>query len=157
MAFAAVVSLVAATKPSIEAAPASAPLPSHHDQRGRHSRRTHSRTMAARALRMPATANAGQAIHLIKRPPVLQSTAQSTRRIAARLRATMTDALLSLEQASQGSLCAVIFGGAYTLVGCLAHDPAEECAGVAARDFLDVCIGVAPLDQTTDDVLAIRG
>src|SRR5437667_11262695 len=102
MAFAAVVSLVATTKPSIDAAPANAPLPSHHDQRVRHSRRTHSRTMAAMALRMPATATAGQAIHLIKRPPVLQSTAQSTRRTAAWLRAAMTYALLSSYQGSQG-------------------------------------------------------
>src|SRR5919201_1086885 len=94
MAFAAVVSLVKTKNPTMEAAPASAPLPSHHDQRGRHSRRTHSRTRAAMALRMPATANAGQAIHLIKRPPVLQSTAQSTRRTAAWLRAAMTYALL---------------------------------------------------------------
>ena len=39
----------------------------------------------------------------------------------------------------------------------LAHDPAEEREGVAASDFLDVRVGVPPLDQTTDDVLAIRG
>src|SRR5262249_23444645 len=39
----------------------------------------------------------------------------------------------------------------------LAHDPAEEREGVASSDFLDVRVGVAPLDQTTDDVLAIRG
>src|SRR5262249_17503613 len=38
----------------------------------------------------------------------------------------------------------------------LAHDPAEEREGVASSDFLDVRVGVAPLDQTTDDVLAIR-
>src|SRR5262249_19047358 len=46
---------------------------------------------------------------------------------------------------------------AYTLVGRLAHGPAEEREGVAASDFLDVRVGVPPLDQTTDDVLAIRG
>ena len=44
-----------------------------------------------------------------------------------------------------------------SVVGRLAHDPAEECEGVAASDFLDVRVGVTPLDQTTDDVLAIRG
>src|ERR671924_718451 len=104
MAFAAVGSLVATTKPSIDAAPASAPLPSHHDQRGRHSRRTSSRTMAAMALRMPATANAGQAIHLINRPPVLQSTAQSTRRTAAWLRVAMTYALLLPRRGQRAAL-----------------------------------------------------
>src|SRR5262245_29517822 len=104
MALAAVVSLVATTKPSIEAAPASAPLPNHHDQRGRHSRRTSSRTMTAIALRMPATASAGQAIHLIKRPPVLQSTAQRTRRTAALLRAAMTDALLLPRRGQRAAL-----------------------------------------------------
>src|SRR5262249_13532094 len=140
MAFAAVVSLVATTKPSIEAAPASAPLPSHHDQRMRHSRRTSSRTMAAMALRMPATAHPRQAMHLIKRPPVLQSTAQSTRRTAAWLRAAMTYALL-----------------AHIFVSHLAHDPAEKRESIAASDFLDIRVGVAPLDQTTDNVLAIRG
>src|SRR5262252_6999404 len=46
---------------------------------------------------------------------------------------------------------------AYILVGRLAHDPAEEREGVASSDFLDVRVGVAPLDQTTDDVLAIGG
>src|SRR5262245_28125771 len=103
MAFAAVVSFVARTKPSMEAAPANAPLTSHHDQRGRHSRRASMRTTAARALRRPATANAGQAIDLIRRPPVLQSTAQSTRWTAARLRAVMTDTLLSSSHTSQGA------------------------------------------------------
>jgi hypothetical protein len=44
-----------------------------------------------------------------------------------------------------------------TLLGRLAHDPAEEREGVASSDFLDIRVGVAPLDQTTDDVLAIRG
>jgi hypothetical protein len=46
--------------------------------------------------------------------------------------------------------------GAHTLVGRLAHDPAEEREGVAASDFPDVCVGVPPLDQPTDDVFAIR-
>ena len=43
------------------------------------------------------------------------------------------------------------------VVGRLAHDPAEKREGVAPSDFLDVPVGVAPLDQTPDDVLAIRG
>ncbi len=46
--------------------------------------------------------------------------------------------------------------GAHILGGRLAHDPAEEREGVAASDFLDVRVGVPPLDQTTDDVFAIR-
>src|SRR5262245_3818820 len=95
MAFAAVVSFVARTKPSMEAATASAPLPSHHDQRPRHSWRASPRTTAARALRRPATANAGQTIALIRRPPVLQSTAQSTRRTTALRRAAIEHVLLT--------------------------------------------------------------
>ena len=45
---------------------------------------------------------------------------------------------------------------AHTFVGRLAHDPTEKREGVAASDFLDVPVGIAPLDQTPDDVLAIR-
>ena len=45
----------------------------------------------------------------------------------------------------------------YVRYAVLAHDPAEEREGVAASDFLDVRVGVPPLDETTDDVLAIRG
>jgi len=39
----------------------------------------------------------------------------------------------------------------------LAHDSAEEGEGVAASDFLDVRVGVASLEKTTDDVLAVGG
>ena len=53
------------------------------DQGPRHSGRASSRTTAAMALRMPATVKAGKAIHLMRIPPVLQSTAQSTRRTKA--------------------------------------------------------------------------
>src|SRR5262249_38720960 len=95
IAFAAVVSLVATTKPSIEAAPASAPLPSHHDQRPGHSRSARRRTTAAIALRTPAMANAGPGSPLMRMPPVLQRTAQSTRSTTASRRVAIEGLLLS--------------------------------------------------------------
>ena len=110
--------------PRSEAAPASAPLPSHHDQRPGHSRSARRRTTAAMALRTPAMANAGPGSDLMKMPPVLQRTAQSTRSTTAWRRVAIPGLLLSPrrgQSVSRGH-------GRYADRGRLMHGASGECS-----------------------------